>query len=379
MRRERTKLQDTAKQLEERIGQLEAELHGWEREREQFYKKNPRVTVSPGREARIKNLDDNIAALRDRRDALITGAEALAQEAERLSGVPGSEAAFEDYRYEDLGKKRICFPAGTLVHTPDGVERIEKLAPGRLVSSHNPADGTPATSCVVAVLRSWTRQLTVVELDQQGDDNDAATLLATPPHPFWVETDAAPERGTWCPAGKLRPGDRLRTVDGDMVKVRRVGVRSAVLATYNLEVAETHTYFTGARGVLVHNGGESKWARTNRQVTRIYAIVEKSTATVIYVGKTFQGESGNVVTRFTGHKSTKPSWRARAADLEPVMLQEGNWTEYETACWEQHYINEFGGPRSDNPQSHLENDINAISREQFNAYKEGYGHNPCAG
>jgi hypothetical protein len=74
------------------------------------------------------------------------------------------------------------------------------------------------------------------------------TIEATTEHPFWVLGKG------WTPANRLKPGDRLKPiVDSDnmiVVGVCETGLRTKV---FNFEVEESHNYFVGEEGALVHN------------------------------------------------------------------------------------------------------------------------------
>jgi hypothetical protein len=57
--------------------------------------------------------------------------------------------------------------------------------------------------------------------------------------------------------------------------------------------------------------------------------------------------------------------------IESKPVRSGKWTRYETAVWEQHYINQNGGVGG----GQLINRINAITPEKIVLYSKG--HNPC--
>ena len=197
----------------------------------------------------------------------------------------------------------------------------------------------------------------------------------------------------------LRPGSRLRTIRGTLQSIDRTQASNEPAETFNLEIAEHHNYFVGLAGILAHNGDaasviESGFASQARSWSRIYVIVDESQQVVvkrgkvIYVGKTVQGVAGDVIRRFQGHLADKPHWKTMAKHLKPVPVDEylglsrvieGHWTAFETAVWEQHFIDSFGGKlgKPNVYQAELENIINAITPEQFDAYRSGYGHNPC--
>jgi hypothetical protein len=88
-------------------------------------------------------------------------------------------------------------------------------------------------------------------------------VLTTAEHPLWVWG-----RG-WVPAGSLRPGDLLRSADGQRVPVEAVSDLGEESVVYNLRVSRYHTYFVGDRdwpfSLWAHNtcsdGSASRRAR----------------------------------------------------------------------------------------------------------------------
>lgn len=80
--------------------------------------------------------------------------------------------------------------------------------------------------------------------------SNGSTIHATDQHPFWVEN-----RGEWVSAIDLRPGDHLRSANGDAVTVTGSTISTNDLTAYNLTVAGIHTYYVqaGEDAVLVHN------------------------------------------------------------------------------------------------------------------------------
>jgi hypothetical protein len=67
-------------------------------------------------------------------------------------------------------------------------------------------------------------------------------------HPFWSE-----DRQAFVPAGKLNPGERLRTFTGQTTRVISLAARGSPEQVYNLEVDLDHVYNVSRSGVLVHN------------------------------------------------------------------------------------------------------------------------------
>jgi hypothetical protein len=210
----------------------------------------------------------------------------------------------------------------------------------------------------MGVYANWAQHLVDIEA---GKD----LITSTRGHMFW---EAGEER--WVPARTLGIGMRLYSVDRDVVAVESTRTYKAKSATYNLEVAQAHNFFVGAAGVLVHNDdGEStsNFASAELKSAKIYEVFNTRTGDVIYVGKTTQRTVQN---RFSQHLADKPHW-ANNPDLDVREIHRGNWTDYETAVWEKHFIDE----RSQ--RFALENDPGTppISQNKYNQFK--HLHAPC--
>jgi len=89
------------------------------------------------------------------------------------------------------------------------------------------------------------RAANVVDLLISGEEEPIGT---TDNHPFWSE-----DRQEYVPAGELRVGENLRTVNGSQTYVQSIRPRGPPEDVYNLEVEGAHTYHVGTTGVLVHN------------------------------------------------------------------------------------------------------------------------------
>jgi hypothetical protein len=143
----------------------------------------------------------------------------------------------------DSSGTEICFPAGTMVATPDGDQAIETLAAGSLVVSWSSDRGAPVTARVLHVKRRRARELLELTL------GDGRTLRVSANHPLFV-----PARADWVPAGDLRAGNRLGVLaDGQLspVAITAIATRTTDVDVYDLSVESTHAYFAG--GVLAHN------------------------------------------------------------------------------------------------------------------------------
>ncbi|MGK3942038.1 polymorphic toxin type 27 domain-containing protein [Streptomyces caeruleatus] len=159
----------------------------------------------------------------------------------RGSGLAASAAA----RLEQLGAKALlsmCFPAGTKVDTADGPRNIEDIRVGDRVWSMDQRTGKRSLKPVLELFHRTVDHLVRVETKN-------GTVESTDSHPYWVQ-----ERG-WTEARDLRPGDRLRTLDGGSDAVTGTSLVEGSVGVFNFEVADNHTYYVyaGSRPVLVHN------------------------------------------------------------------------------------------------------------------------------
>jgi hypothetical protein len=131
-----------------------------------------------------------------------------------------------------------CLAAGTPVWTEYGPLPVEKIQVGDRVLAQDPQRGKVACKAVLRTTFRTPEKLTRLEVGDQ-------TMHSTGGHPFWVAGKA------WTKARDLKPGMQLHTASG-AVPVQLVAV-GGVAATYNLIVADYHTYFVGSSKVLTHD------------------------------------------------------------------------------------------------------------------------------
>jgi hypothetical protein len=287
--------------------------------------------------------------------------------------------------------KPPCFPTGTLVKTPEGDKAIENLAPGEFVFAYDFDANCVVERPITAVHKNWTQFIVVIETEQ-------GKLSSTRSHPYWVESESK-----WLRAVDIQKGMMLRLINSDLLTVHSVETYAAEEDTYNFEVEQLHNYFVNLSGVLVHNGGgdgnTSGFEKTETFATDIYEVRDFRTGEVIYVGKTIQGtdprfdhhlsDPKSAVYDYINNPNSKgyiplddplrkaPNFPKNLIDnvLQSTSVRDsrksGGWTRYETAVWEQYYIDQHGGVGG----SKLINRINAITPEKFVLYSQG--HNPC--
>ncbi|WP_228976392.1 RNase A-like domain-containing protein [Streptomyces sp. DH12] len=160
---------------------------------------------------------------------------------------------FAGHRARNSGpKKRTdckCFPAGTDVLMADGTKKqIEQVDLGDEVLATDPLTGESGAREVTQLIATENdkryNDLTIIT--ERGDE----ALTATHEHPFW-----SPSEGAWVEAGFLRAGMTLLTDTGHTVTVSENRAYIERARTYNLTVADLHTYYVlaGQTPVLVHN------------------------------------------------------------------------------------------------------------------------------
>ncbi len=140
-----------------------------------------------------------------------------------------------------------CLLAGTPVWTDSGPAPVESIKVGDLVLSQQVDTGELAYKPVMrTTVRPPARLLRIVAGEE--------SITASGGHPFWVAGQG------WVKARDLRPRQYLHAATGT-AEVRAVEPAETD-KTYNLVVADFHTYFVGNRKVLSHDN-------TIRRPTRV--------------------------------------------------------------------------------------------------------------
>jgi RHS repeat-associated protein len=134
------------------------------------------------------------------------------------------------------------FPAETLVHTEDGLKPISEIKVGDKVLSFDEATQSSNYQLVTALIQHL-QQFPLVKITTELGE----VLEVTPEHPLYVEGKG------WLRADNIKTGESLRLKDGHTTEVKEIGASVRAENVYNLTVANTHSYFVGAEGVLAHN------------------------------------------------------------------------------------------------------------------------------
>lgn len=149
-----------------------------------------------------------------------------------------------------------CFVAGTKVYTPAGLVNIEDLNAGDLVLCRDEHDIDLSGPVVpMRVVRQIvTRPKMLCHILVRSDSGQTETLATTASHPFFVA-----DRAEFVAAAGLQVGHSLVLQAGGTAQVVEIHVQHATtgnaFTTYNLEIADAHTYFVGTAGIWVHNTG----------------------------------------------------------------------------------------------------------------------------
>jgi hypothetical protein len=131
-----------------------------------------------------------------------------------------------------------CLTAGTQILTSNGLRSIEKMTVGDLVLSKNSLTGELTFKPVIRTTIRPAAKLVSVELENE-------TIRCSQGHPFWVSGQG------WLMARELQAGMSLHTSDG-LATIKSVA-SSGEEDTYNLIVADFHTYFVGDHAILSHD------------------------------------------------------------------------------------------------------------------------------
>ncbi len=139
------------------------------------------------------------------------------------------------------GATLVCFPAGTKVHTPNGIQNIEDLYEGDLVLTYNETTKQQEYKPILIKHERFTQQMLSLELPT------GEFVRVTPEHRFFCNDE-------WIEAGSLKAGDLLHLKGGDYTTVISVEVLPHYEKVYNFDIEDNENYYVTEDGILVHNG-----------------------------------------------------------------------------------------------------------------------------
>ncbi|WP_227674090.1 polymorphic toxin-type HINT domain-containing protein [Psychrobacter phenylpyruvicus] len=140
----------------------------------------------------------------------------------------------------------VCFTAGTLIHTIQGLKPIETVERGELVWSREEFGEKYDYRPVIAT--KVTSNAPIYEVKIQHDSGLEETFSTTEEHPFWIDGQG------WRKASILEAGMKLLDKRGNatatVISQKALDETDTV---YNFEVQDFSTYHIGELGVWVHN------------------------------------------------------------------------------------------------------------------------------
>jgi len=139
-------------------------------------------------------------------------------------------------------KPNASFPAGTLVHTDQGLKPIEQIQVGDRVLSQDPLTGEIAYKTVTDIYQRRSNDIWVLYYEHPNYE----PIQATSEHPFYVQGQG------WVNAKELQVGLQVVTKEGSAV-IKRLIPNHTFQQVYNFTVADWHNYFVGVNGYWVHN------------------------------------------------------------------------------------------------------------------------------
>lgn len=139
------------------------------------------------------------------------------------------------------GASLVCFPAGTKVHTSDGLANIEDLFEGNLVLTFNELTKEQEYKPILKKHERFTLQMLSIELPT------GEFVRVTPEHRFYCNEE-------WIDARDLQPGDLLHLKGGHYTTVISVETLPHYEKVYNFDIEGNENYYVTEDGILVHNG-----------------------------------------------------------------------------------------------------------------------------
>ena len=159
---------------------------------------------------------------------------------------------------------RCCFAAGTLVETDHGLQPIEQIKVGDRVLSRDELTGVTQYKPVLSLIRPHHRQIFSLSLEVgQLSAGHRTVFSVTDDHPWRTVA------GRWVQTIALTPRDQIIRAHGPPARVISVRHTARFESTYNLEVADFHTYFVGRDLLWVHNACPGLWDLTRAGASKI--------------------------------------------------------------------------------------------------------------
>ncbi len=166
-----------------------------------------------------------------------------------------SNVATEVAKLRAMGKRarakakqgcNCCFPGGTQVLTEDGLRSIETLELGDKVASRNEETGEVDWKPITHLFE-YDDDRVVYVLILENEAGEQSRIEATHNHPFYVKGLG------WIDVVNLKPDMQIPDNENGILTVVSLTKTDRSPITYNLEVADFHTFFVGEQRAWVHN------------------------------------------------------------------------------------------------------------------------------
>ncbi|WP_336960707.1 polymorphic toxin-type HINT domain-containing protein [Chryseobacterium contaminans] len=260
--------------------------------------------------------------------AIKAGAKAISKEALQQMGKAALKKLSKEAlkkSIDDVAKKLLktcvfaCFPAGTPVHTEDGIKNIEDIRIGDLVWAYDEDTDTVALQPVIDLITNESDHTISIY-------TEAEVIETTAIHPFYTEEG-------WKDASELEAGEKILTKNNEKVTIERTEYSYEPKKVYNFTVDNFHTYFVGLLALLVHNAGKclselakngEKWAI---DILRGIAFNKKMNKEMIklanekglkYYSETWIKKGGKLYSRVDGYIPDKAIIERKATDLSKI-------------------------------------------------------------
>ncbi|MCT2409411.1 polymorphic toxin-type HINT domain-containing protein [Chryseobacterium antibioticum] len=182
--------------------------------------------------------------------AIKAGAKAVSKEALQQMGKAALKKLSKEAlkkSVDDIAKKLLktcvfaCFPAGTPVHTEQGIKNIEDITVGDMVWAYDEDTDTVALQPVIDLMVNESDHTISIY-------TEAEVIETTAIHPFYTENG-------WKDASELEAGEKIITKGQTKISIEKTEYSYEPKKVYNFTVAHFHTYFVGLLALLVHNSG----------------------------------------------------------------------------------------------------------------------------
>lgn len=165
-----------------------------------------------------------------------------------------------------------CFPANTMISTPNGLIPIQDIKKGDMVYAYNPSGNNysghiSAKPVTETMVHTWEESGSVSPL--LVIKHEGGVLTTTVNHEILTSSKQTPGSDPgFARADALEVGDTIYTTNGIAVKIQQITNGQPYDLVYNFEVDELHTYI--ADGIRVHNGGGGSGKKTTTTTVRNY-------------------------------------------------------------------------------------------------------------